>query len=139
MTITYRPSGQSISLVETARNLAPTKAGKPVHPSTVLRWVRTGVRAADGSIVKLAARRHPGGWQTTWQDVNAFLDRITQAALEKADPHGSPVPSVPPDPSPARQRELDQTDRDLAAFGYRDTTSTPSIRPKPSKPAAARS
>jgi hypothetical protein len=99
-------------LTEAARLLPPTKAGKPVHPSTVLRWIHPGIKAADGSMIKLAARRYPGGWQTTHEAIEAFLDRLTQVALEKVDPSGSPTPT------PARQHELDQTDRDLASYGY---------------------
>jgi hypothetical protein len=87
----------------------------PTHPATVSRWITTGVKAADGTRVRLEAVRSPSGWKVSRDAVDAFLARLTALALgdeaESAESADAPV-------SAARQRHLDRVDRELdEAFG----------------------
>jgi hypothetical protein len=77
-------------LSEAARRITSTQNGKSTHPATVTRWIKRGVRLSDGSVLKLAARRYPGGWTVSDDAVNQFIDRLT------ADRCGSPVASRVP-------------------------------------------
>src|SRR5262245_58910433 len=79
-----------IGLAATARLCPSIRGGKPVHPATLSRWVLKGVRLNDGTTLRLAAKRFPGGWATTREDLDEFVDRLT------ADRCGAPVPAVTP-------------------------------------------
>jgi hypothetical protein len=67
----------------TARQFPPMRAGRPVHPATVVRWITVGVRGPDGGRVRLEAARLGGRWITTAQAVKRFiaaLSAVTGAA-----------------------------------------------------------
>ena len=65
-------------LRDAARILPSSRQGKPVHPSTILRWILNGVRRrSDGSIVRLEALRMPGGWATTEDALSEFFRQQT--------------------------------------------------------------
>jgi hypothetical protein len=70
-----------MSLAQAARKFPPTKGDKPVHSSSVSRWITTGVRLRTGAVVKLKAVRFPGGWKLTQQDIDEFLESLTASAL----------------------------------------------------------
>jgi hypothetical protein len=55
-----KPFPQIAKLIEPSRN------GKPVHVATLGRWRDPGVRAKDGSRIRLRAVRFPAGWRTKW-------------------------------------------------------------------------
>jgi hypothetical protein len=71
------------------------------------------VRAADGSLVKLDARRFPGGWKVTDEAIDAFLDALTRAAI------GDDLVSAPASRTSARrrERELARVDAELDRAG----------------------
>lgn len=87
----------------------------PTHPATVSRWVKTGVKVAGGSRVRLQAIRSPSGWKVSEEAVEAFLAHLTALALgDDAETHDdTPQAAV----SAARARELARVDRELDAAG----------------------
>jgi hypothetical protein len=88
-----------LSLQQASRLIPPTKGDRPVHPSTLTKWIRFGVRSGDGATVRLKARKFPGGWKVTSAAIEDFLDDLTRAALA--------VDSAAIAPTPARrQKEL---------------------------------
>jgi hypothetical protein len=89
----------------------PTRNGRPVHPSTIIRWITKGARLQDGSILKLRAKRFPGSWAVSDADFDDFIATLT------ADKCGGP----PPPPTLASQRreaELASVRAGLDAKGY---------------------
>ncbi len=69
------------SLAEIASRLPSTKNGKKLHVTTLSKWITEGARDASGQIVRLEARRYPGGWKLTDRAVEEFLERLTTTAL----------------------------------------------------------
>jgi hypothetical protein len=101
------------SLSHAARRFPPSKTDRPVHTATLTRWIVKGVRSASGAIVKLEARRFPGGWKVTDQAVEEFLDKLTAAALDHPQAGGAETVRT----STQRQRENECVDRACAAAG----------------------
>jgi hypothetical protein len=98
----------TLSLAQAARIVPPTRLDKPVHVSTIVRWILHGVRG-----VRLEAVRIGGRWITSHE----ALERFT-AALTANHTSSSPQPSNPPRPtSAARQRKQERVDRELSALG----------------------
>lgn len=65
-------------LRQAARFVPQQRRGRPVSTSTLNRWIINGIRRrSDGEIVKLVAKRLPGGWATTQQAMDEFFDRLT--------------------------------------------------------------
>ena len=93
-----------LSLSQAARRFPPTKTDRPVHVSTLTRWIVKGARAVDGTRIKLEARRFPCGWKVTDRAIERFLNRLTAAVLDQSEPDGTRA--IPP--SDQRQMELEQ-------------------------------
>ena len=96
---------------ELARSLAPSRAGKPVHPSTIARWRSPGVRRRDGSYISLQAIRLPSGWATTVEWVEEFIAAVT------AEKSGQSAPPAAIRTPARRRREIERANRDLDAIG----------------------
>jgi hypothetical protein len=104
------PESSSVyrSLAAAARRIPSFRNGKPTHPSTLARWISRGIRLPDGSALKLAARRYPGGWAVCDEAVDDFIDRLTAART------GETVEGIPAAPAASRkafehaERELDK-------------------------------
>jgi hypothetical protein len=94
---------------QVARQVPSTKGEGTIHTTTVLKWIRRGVRLPDGTILRLRARKRPGGWMVNQSDLDEFLERYATAAAEERDLEVSV--------SARRQRELDRVDRRLKAHG----------------------
>jgi hypothetical protein len=60
-----------LSVSETAR-------GQGVSPSAVTRWILTGAARRDGTRLKLKAIRLPGGFRTTQQWIDEFIEILTR-------------------------------------------------------------
>jgi hypothetical protein len=58
---------RGISVPQAARSIPPTRLDKPVHPSTIVRWILHGVRG-----VRLEAVRVGGRWVTTHEAIERF-------------------------------------------------------------------
>lgn len=53
-----------------------SRDGKPLHPTTVARWILRGAATRAGKRIRLAALRRPGGWLILQADVEAFLAEL---------------------------------------------------------------
>jgi len=82
--------------------------GKPVHPSTVHRWVRKGILAPDGSRVRLEVRYIGRTPMTSHAAIDRFFDALTAARLSEVLIEGEPV------------ARLDSTARRLHKHGLLD-------------------
>lgn len=102
-----------LSLPEVARKLPPNRGSKPVHPATLTRWIRRGVLSSDGKRIRLKAMRLPGGWRTTPEWVNRFLERITSDRIEASGDDASEIRS----PS-ERERASTRARQELKASGF---------------------
>ncbi len=58
-----------------------------VSPAAVTRWINNGAKLRDGSRCKLQAIRLPGGFRTTQQWVDEFIETLTR------DRTGASMPS----------------------------------------------
>jgi hypothetical protein len=65
-----------------ATKFVPQLRDKPVHPSTLFRWATHGVRADDGTIVRLETIRVGRTLCTSAEAIQAFCQRlsVTEAA-----------------------------------------------------------
>src|SRR5262249_8075559 len=70
-------NGGGLNLAGAARLFPPHRGEKPVSPSTIFRWIMSGIRLADGRQIRLEARRVGGRWLTSPLAIQRFLDRQT--------------------------------------------------------------
>lgn len=82
------------SFAEAARRLPALRVGKPVSPSTVWRWTTRGVRARNGSLVRLEAIKVGGTCCTSDEALQRFVralsaDDLTPPAPPPALPQGN--------------------------------------------------
>jgi hypothetical protein len=77
----------------------------PVTRQCLLRWVRTGVKARDGSRVKLQAKRVGWQWVTSEERLAAF-----QAAIDKRPDCRTRTPLQ-------RQRDHERATQELIKMG----------------------
>jgi hypothetical protein len=56
----------------------PWTNGKPPHSCTLTRHILKGTRLKDGTVLKLRAKRTPGGWVVSREDIDEFIDRLTR-------------------------------------------------------------
>jgi hypothetical protein len=68
---------QLISLAAAAATIPPARNGRKTHISTLLRWIQTGAKAPDGSLVRLEGLRIGGRWMTSRQALQRFAERLT--------------------------------------------------------------
>lgn len=79
-----------ITLSEARKEHIPQRGDRPVAPSTVTRWIHKGIRAGDGSIVRLEAVKIGRSLMTTSDAIRRFFEELTvrsafAAARESAD------------------------------------------------------
>lgn len=99
-----------ITLAEAAK-LAPTRPSA----NAVWRWCRRGIKARNGSRVRLAHVRVGGRVFTTHDNVEAFFAELADADAEyfgQAD--AAPTPHVPSKSGEPRQRPESQRDAAIA-------------------------
>jgi hypothetical protein len=60
-----------IPLQKLARKL-PSAKGNRLHPSTLFRWSKHGVRATNGQIVRLQCVKMGGVWCSSWRWLKQF-------------------------------------------------------------------
>jgi hypothetical protein len=85
----------------------PGRDGKPIHFSTVFRWVVKGVRGPAGERVRLDALRIGGRWVTS----ASALQRFAEALTPQLD--GGATPATPTQ----RQRAAERAGKELEALG----------------------
>jgi hypothetical protein len=64
----------------------PGRGGKPVHFSTVWRWVTRGVRGPNGERIRLAALRLGSRWVTSALAIQQFAEKLTPEFSPAAPP-----------------------------------------------------
>jgi hypothetical protein len=67
------------TLSHVARRFPPNKGNRPVHPSSLTRWILDGIRLSDGSRIRLRGVRFPSGWRNTDEWIEDFLESLTAA------------------------------------------------------------
>lgn len=82
-------NGSGLSLSQAARRFPPFRENKPVAPSTVFRWIFSGVRLPDGTHLRLEAVRLGGRWLTSGPAIERFISRQTPQFAD-ADPAPTP-------------------------------------------------
>ena len=68
---------EPIRLHEAARIAGTGKRGRPIHPSTVFRWIWDGVRGPGGELVRLEGLRIGKHWATSKQALQRFFEELT--------------------------------------------------------------
>jgi hypothetical protein len=98
---------KALSLPQAARHIPPTRQDKPVHVSTLVRWILHGVRG-----VRLEAARIGGRWVTTQEALERFSSKLTAQ-------HSSPStqPNIGGPTHTAHERRQDQVERELRKIG----------------------
>lgn len=99
----------ALSLSAAARRLPRLRAGRPVHPATLLRWVLDGIRGPGGGRVRLEAVRVGGRWVTTAEALERFQGALSIVPDERA----CPTPRTPGQ----RQRAAETAGRELDKLG----------------------
>jgi hypothetical protein len=98
-----------IPLAEVARRLGHLRGTRPVHSSTIGRWVMAGRLLPDGRRLRLEAVRIHGQWVTSWPATVRYL----------AEQQPAPAPEVGAGPrSPlAREKAAEAAGRALEEMG----------------------
>jgi hypothetical protein len=86
-----------------ARRLPPSRGNRPVHPTTLRRWIEDGVKGRDGQRIRLKGTRLPSGWVVSDEAVAEFLDALTR------DRAGDSTPPAASQPQPEAAERAGQT------------------------------
>jgi hypothetical protein len=73
-------SERQLPLAALARSLPPGRNERPVHVSTLVRWIVDGVRLPDGRRLRLEARRLGHRWVSSLEALDRFVAAQTAAA-----------------------------------------------------------
>jgi hypothetical protein len=93
-----------------AAHISPTgRKGRPTHLSTVWRWILTGAKAPDGTLVRLEAVRLGGRWVTSREALQRFAERLTPRLDTPAPPQPRTVR--------ARERASRRAEKELEKIG----------------------
>jgi hypothetical protein len=98
----------TLSLAQAARLLPPSRGGRPVTLSCLLRWVLHGVRSPGGQLVRLDAIRLGGRWVTSREALQRFAEALTPRLGDPLPEQRTPT---------ARQRASDRASRALEKLG----------------------
>jgi hypothetical protein len=99
--------GKSLSLSGVAR-LFPGRSGRPMNPSTIYRWIISGVKLPDGSRLQLEAVRVGHRMLTSMPAVERFIAANTASHSGDVDPPHSPA---------QRRRAAEAADAELDSLG----------------------
>jgi hypothetical protein len=99
----------AIGMAETARLLGTFRGGRPCHTSTPTRWCLSGVRLADGRILRLEHYRQAGRLMTSRAAVLRFL-------AAQQDPATLAAAAQPRTPA-ARKRAAKSVEDELTDMG----------------------
>jgi hypothetical protein len=91
-----------ITLPEAAARCPISRGGRPVHPATIWRWIKSR---------KLEGTRLGDRWLTSVEAMARYAERQTLAALG-----GEPAPQAPVQ-TKQRQREIQRAERECERIG----------------------
>jgi hypothetical protein len=97
------------SLPTIARALPSNRSGKPMAPSTLMRWITRGCQGPKGLKVYLEAVKRPYGWTTSLEAVKRFYAQL--------QPDLNQEPNLPRTPS-KRDKESQDAAASLQASGW---------------------
>lgn len=97
-----------ISIKAAAAQFPGRGPGKKLAFSTIWRWIFTGVRAADGQVVRLEAARLGARWVTSREAILRFSARLTQSTEDEPPAIRTPA---------ARKRDSDCAAKALKDMG----------------------
>jgi hypothetical protein len=80
-----------LTLSQAARRLPKLRGDHPVSPSTLWRWYRHGLRACDGTVVRLEVWRVGGQTFTSEDALRRFFARLGPARRESEPENGAPA------------------------------------------------
>jgi hypothetical protein len=100
-------AGDVLTCPQVARRAPSTRQGRPLHPSTVLRWMLSGVRTANGRTVRLEAVRLGGRWVTSAAAYRRFVVAQTPT-LDETPPLHVPTPTQRAKAAERAGRQLDK-------------------------------
>ena len=89
--------GLALGPGEVARMVPARRNGRPTSPSTIWRWMSSGIRV-NGQVIKLASVRIGTNRLTSRRALLEFLER--QQAAQQGEPDPAPTPS----PTQSRRR-----------------------------------
>ena len=93
---------QLISLAQAAKLRPCGRRGRPLHPSTMYRWISRGIRG-----IRLEATRFGGTFYTSREAMQRFADRLTAGSLA----------TTPPTEATQGSKEIERIERELDAAG----------------------
>jgi hypothetical protein len=96
-----------LTLYEAARRLPPSRRGRPVSFSCVLRWIRDGIPGPDGRRVKLEGVRVGARWLTSEEALARWAERLTP----RLDAEPAPLPRTPTQRRRASEKAAKQLER----------------------------
>ena len=82
----------TLNLGQAARRLGSNKNDKPVHPATVMRWIKEGAKLSSGARLRLRAVRYPAGWRVAPEWIDEFISTLTSDRLGGTS---TPAPTMP--------------------------------------------
>jgi hypothetical protein len=112
------PSVPAYLDLKAASRLIPGRDGKPTHTSTLTRWILRGSRLQTGERVRLRALRTPGGWKTTGDWLDGFLETLTTDRIGEHQDTSQPATSSSHRRTAAQRRAAaERAARELATMG----------------------
>ena len=81
-----------VTLTDAPRHLPSRRRGRKPHSSTLFRWAKYGVKAADGAVIKLETIRVGGSTCTSVQSLQRFCEALT--ARTAPEPKSVRTPSA---------------------------------------------
>jgi hypothetical protein len=101
-------AGAGLSLAQAAKRFPSYRGGRPCNPSTVFRWVASGVVTPDGRRIRLEAARLNGRYLTTEAAIARFL--VAQTPPPEGDTPARQTPTQ-------RRRSAERAGRELDKIG----------------------
>jgi len=97
-----------LALAQAAKLIPPTRLDRPVHVSTLVRWIVHGVRG-----VKLEAARVGGRWVTSREALERFSAALTAQHLPLSGPGRASTKEI----SNEHHRRQERVEQELTALG----------------------
>jgi hypothetical protein len=110
-------NGDALGMGAAAR-LVPSYRGGSDHarPSTIWRWIVTGLTTPTGAVIRLESARVGNRWLTSRKAMERFFIALTESATPPTDP--TPTPPIPTQRSvSARRKRSEAAARKLESMG----------------------
>jgi hypothetical protein len=108
-------SGKGLTLLQAANRYPATRGTGRLHSSTMWRWIKKGICAADGRRVFLEAARISNRYLTSEPALLRFAAAQSEAEQARAEQQAEAVPA--PRTQTQRKRAADRAAAELAKLG----------------------